>query len=311
MSQPEARPDSQPEAGVTTSENLVAAIANEVEDGDVLLEGIGTFLPTSAYMLAQATHAPNSIRLCPVGNVFVADAHRLSMAEYEFETLRRGLYRFSYWDVNASYLPRFIPGKRGKWKEFLRPAQVDRTGRTNNVVIGPYEAPKVRLPGAAGLPDGVPIEPALYMYVPRHDRNCFVAKLDFVSAPGIEEGAKPHLIVTNLAVMRFASDGVLEVETLMPGATREEVQDNTAFELRFRARLEPFRPPTPRQLEVLRRDIDPQSLRDLELYRGEERLARIESLARQEPAHDRLYATLAKLLERQRGVERMRGAARA
>lgn len=311
MSQPDPTPGSQSGTGVTTSENIVAAIANEIEDGDVLLEGIGTFLPTSAYMLAQATHAPNAIRLCPVGNVFVADAHRLSMAEYEFETLRRGLYRFTYWDVNASYLPSFIPGRRGKWKEFLRPAQVDRTGRTNNVVIGPYEAPKVRLPGAAGLPDGVPIEPALYMYVPRHDRNCFVAKLDFVSAPGIEDGAHPFLIVTNLAVMRFVADDVLEVETLMPGATREEVQDNTGFELRFRPQLIPFRPPTEQQLKVLRRDIDPQSLRDLELYAGEDRLARIETLARQEPAHDRLYVTLAKLVERGRGAEGKRGAARA
>ena len=311
MLQPEPDTGGKAEGAVTTSECMVAAIANEIEDGDVLLEGIGTFLPTSAYLMAQATHAPNAVRLCPVGNVFVAEAHGLSMADYEFETLRRGLFRFTYWDVNASYLPYFLTGKRGRWKEFLRPAQVDRTGRTNNVVIGPYEAPRVRLPGAAGLPDGVPIEPALYMYVPRHDRNCFVAKLDFVSAPGIDEGAHPLLIVTNLAVMRFAADGVLEVETLMPGATREEVQDNTGFELRFRAELVAFRPPTPRQLEVLRRDIDPHSLRDLELYVGEDRLARIESLAKQEPAHDRLYGTLTKLLERQRGAERNRGASRA
>jgi len=298
------------DAAASTAENLVAAILHEIEDGDVLLEGIGTFLPTSAYLLAQATHAPNAVRLCPVGNIFVAEAHAMSLAEYEFETLQRGLFRFTYWDVNASYLPWFIPGGRGKWKEFLRPAQVDRTGRTNNVVIGPYEAPTVRLPGAAGLPDGVPIEPALYMYVPRHDRDCFVAKLDFVSAPGIEDGAHPLLVVSNLAVMRFAADKVLEVETLMPGVTREEVQDNTAFELRFRAQLVPFRPLDAPQLRVLRHDIDPTSLRDLELHVGADRLARIEALAREEPAHDRLYATLARLAERQRGAEGGRVTAR-
>ena len=310
MLQPESRTDPQSAAPATTCENLVAAIVNEIEDGDVLLEGIGTFLPTSAYMLAQATHAPNSIRLCPVGNIFVDHGHRLSMSDYEFETLRRGLFRFTYWDVNASYLPNYMTGKKGNWREFLRPAQVDRTGRTNTVVIGPYESPKVRLPGAAGLPDGVPLEPALYMYVPRHDRKCFVEKLDFVSAPGIEDGAKPHLIVTNLAMMRFAPDGVLEVETVMPGATREEVQDNTAFALRFRETLVPFRPPTAHQLEVLRRDIDPQSLRDLEIYSGDDRLSRIESLALQEPAHDRLYATLAQIVERQRSAERERATTR-
>jgi glutaconate CoA-transferase, subunit B len=283
----------------TVAEHLVAAIAKEIEDGDVLLEGIGTFLPTSAYLLAQRTHAPHAMRLCPVGNVFVGEGHRLSLAEYEVETLRRGLYRFTYWEVNGSYLPTFLPGKKGRWKEFLRPAQVDCTGRTNNVVIGSHDSPKVRFPGAAGLPDGIPIEPALYMYVPRHDRSTFVPKLDFVSAPGIEDGAKPHMIVTNLAVMRFAADGVLEVETLLPGATNEEVADNTGFPLRFRPQLIPFRPLGTEPLRILRQEVDPQSLRDLEFHQGADRLARIEELARAEPAHARLHETLAKIAGRQ------------
>ncbi len=293
----------------TAAEQMVGAILREIEDGDVLLEGIGTFLPTSAYMLAQATHAPRAIRLCPVGNVFVAEPHRLSLADYEFETLRRGVSRFTYGDVNGAYLPSFIPGGRGKWKEFLRPAQVDRTGRTNNVVIGPYEAPKVRLPGAAGLPDGVPVEPALYMYVPRHDRNAFVSKLDFVSAPGLEEGANPHYIVTNLAIMRFAADGALEVETIMPGASYEEAQDNTAFDLRLRSQLIPFRPLSPAELAILRNNVDPQSLRDLEFYVGEHRLSRIESLAMQEGAHGTLRKALAAIVERRRAKPSQVGAA--
>ncbi|MET0919379.1 MAG: CoA-transferase [Burkholderiales bacterium] len=308
---PEVRTGGPHDGSATIAENLVAAIVQEIGDGDVLLEGIGTFLPTSAYLLAQATHAPRAIRLCPVGNAFVADAHRLSMAEYEFETLSRAIYRFTYWDVNGSYLPTFIPGKRAKWKEFLRPAQVDGTGRTNNVVIGPYDKPKVRLPGAAGLPDGVPIEPAVYMYVPRHDRNCFVSKLDFVSAPGLEEGAHPNFIVTDLALLRFAPDGVLEIETLMPGVTIQQVRDHTAFDLRVRAPLLPFRPLDARLLQVLRRDIDPESLRDLELSVGGERLARIESLARKDAAHGRLRTALAALRDRVRASERERGAASA
>ena len=293
-------PDPQSPAAPSVAEHMVAAIVAEIDDGDVLLEGIGTFLPTCAYLLAQATHAPRALRLCPVGNVFVAESHRLSLADYERETLTRGVCRFTYWDVNASYLPTFLPGKRRPWKEFLRPAQVDRTGRTNNVVIGPYEKPAVRLPGAAGLPDGVPVEQGLYMYVPRHDRNCFVPKLDFVSAPGVEEGAKPHCIVTNLAVMRFGADGVLEVETLMPGATREELQDQTGFVLRFRPRLLPLRPLDAQALRLLRSEVDPQSLRDLEFHVGTARLARIEALARAEPARERLRAALAQIVRRRR-----------
>ena len=167
-------------------------------------------------------------------------------------------------------------------------------------MIGSYDAPKVRLPGAAGLPDGVPVEPALYMYVPRHDRNTFVSKLDFVSAPGREEGAKPYLVVTNLAVMRFAPDGILEVASLMPGATSEAVRDNTAFDLRFRAELIPFRPLTTNQLKVLRSDIDPQSLRDLELQAGEDRLDRIEALAGTETAQANVHRVMTEIIQRQR-----------
>jgi acyl CoA:acetate/3-ketoacid CoA transferase beta subunit len=296
----------QPDTRLTSAEHMVAAIMREIEDGDVLLEGIGTFLPTSAYLLAQFTHAPNAVRLCPVGNIFTAEPHTLSCAAYEFETLQRGVFRFTYWDVNGSYLPTFIPGTKGKWKEFLRPAQVDATGRTNNVVIGPYDAPRVRLPGAAGLPDGAPIEPALYMYVPRHDRNTFVSRVDFASAPGLEEGGRPHFIVSNLAVMRFAPDGVLEVEALQPCVTREEVLDNTGFDLRFRSGLVPFPSLSEEELTILRREVDPQSLRDLELYSGEERLSRIEALAKEDAAHERLYRTLATALDSYRGVAQRR-----
>ncbi len=280
----------------TVAENMVAVIANEIGDGDVVLEGIGTFLPTSAYMLAQATHARGVLRLCPVGNVFVAQAHALSLADYEFETLRRGLARFTYWDVNGSYLPAYLPGQKGKWREFLRPAQVDSRGRSNNVVIGPYDKPVVRLPGAAGLPDGVPVESAVYMYVPRHDRSCFVDKVDFISAPGVDEGANLKLIITDLAVLGFGVDGAMEVKSLMPGATREQLKDRTSFDLRFPDTLEDFVGLTPHQLKVLRQDIDPHSLRDLELYSGEQRLAHIEALARNEPAQDILHAKFASLL---------------
>ena len=56
--------------------------------------------------------------------------------------------------------------------------------------------------------------------------------------------------MTNLAVMRFAPDGILEVASLMPGATSEAVRDNTAFDLRFRAEgLFSFRPLTTNQVE--------------------------------------------------------------
>jgi len=133
------------------------------------------------------------------------------------------------------------------------------------------------------------------MYVPRHDRNCFVRKVDFVSGPGNEDGAKPHTIITDLAIMRFRPGGVLEVETLMPAVTRQQVQDQTGFDLKFSEQPLPFRPLTPQQLEILRTHIDPLGLRDLEIFTGDDRLARIEQLARREPARQLLIERLTEL----------------
>lgn len=274
----------------TVAERMVVAIARRIEDGDVVLEGIGTFLPTAAYMLAQATHAPNAVRLCPVGNTFVRAPHRLSCSEYEFATLEHGLYNFDYQEVNAAYLPTFMTGRRGGWKEFLRPAQVDATGRTNNVVIGEHGRPRVRLPGAAGLPDGVPIEPRVFMYVPRHSRQVFVERLDFVSAPGTAEGAHPHLIVTDLGLLGFGEDGRMRVEALFPGVTRDAVVEATGFEMGFAAVLNEPPEPAPEELDLLRSLIDPLGLRDLEFHTGAERLAFLEGIARLEDGHARVRA---------------------
>jgi glutaconate CoA-transferase subunit B len=280
---------------VTTAERMVVAIAREIEDGDMVLEGIGTFLPTSAYMLAQATHAPNAIRLCPVGNTFVKATHPLSCFDYEFETLRLGLYHFDYQEVNTAYLPTFIPRSQGAWKEFQRPAQVDATGRTNNVVIGDHARPRVRLPGAAGLPDGVPIEPRVFMYVPRHNRQTFVERLDFTSAPGHEEGAHPFRIITDLGILGFDADGRMQVEGLFPGATRERIIEETGFPLRFRAELSDPPAPSAEELEILRTRIDPLSLRDLEFYGGLYRLNVLTDIACREPGYDRLRARIRQL----------------
>lgn len=285
-----------PSGAISPAERMVSAMAREIDDGDVLLEGIGTFLPTVAYILAQLTQAPHALRLCPVGNAFVGEPHALSLAGYEFETLRRGVHWFTYLEVSAAYLPTFFPGRRTAWKEFLRPAQVDVTGRTNNVVIGEHARPRVRLPGAAGLPDAVPVETQVFMYVPRHNRQTFVERVDFVSAPGHREGARAYLIVTDLALLGFGADGAMEVQALFPGVERRTVEANTGFSLRFCEPLPVVPDPRPEELHLLRTVVDPHGLRDLEFSSGAERLDLLERAAGRDPAHSLLRERLEHLV---------------
>jgi glutaconate CoA-transferase subunit B len=287
---------------VTPVERMVISIAREICDGDVLLEGIGTFLPTSAYLLAQATHAPNALRLCPVGNTFVRTSHRLTCSDYEFSTIELGLYNFDYHEVNAAYLPSFLPGRRGSWKEFLRPAQVDSTGRTNNVVIGDLAKPRVRLPGAAGLPDGIPLEPQVFMYVPRHNRQTFVERVDFISAPGTQEGAHPYKIVTDLGILGFDESGRMRVDALFPGVTADMIARQTEFRLTSREPLVEPPEPSSEELNILRTRVDPLGLRNAEYYSGAERLAFLEKIARQEDGFERVRNTIRDLLDRSRAT---------
>ena len=45
------------------TDQMVVTMARLIDDGDFLAEGIGTFLPTAAYMLAKLTHAPSCLSL--------------------------------------------------------------------------------------------------------------------------------------------------------------------------------------------------------------------------------------------------------
>ena len=43
------------------TDQMVVTMAHLIEDGDFLAEGIGTFLPTAAYMLAKHTQDRKSV----------------------------------------------------------------------------------------------------------------------------------------------------------------------------------------------------------------------------------------------------------
>ena len=96
----------------------------------------------------------------------------LSLLDMEPLALDAPLRRVGYAEIVCDMLPRV------GFAEFSRPAQVDRYGNTNNVVIGDYAQPKLRFPGVGGVSDFSPYEShRAFLYVPRHDRRTFVESL--------------------------------------------------------------------------------------------------------------------------------------
>jgi glutaconate CoA-transferase, subunit B len=67
-------------------------------------------------------------------------------------------------------------------------------------------------------------------------------------------------VVTDLAVFGFDDkQRRMQVISLNPGVSREQVQENTGFRLQFAADLGVTEPPTDQELKMLR-ELDPEQL---------------------------------------------------
>lgn len=260
---------------------ICAVIARSVRDDHILLEGIGTFLPTAGYELGRLLYAPKVVSLSPVGSVMRTRGVTLGLSRQEASLIAVGDGRFDYSDVALRIVPAYVPGGRRTWREFMRPGQVDRWGRTNNVVIGDYKKPKVRLPGAVGLPDGTPLEHEIQMYVPRHNQRTFVHEVDFVSTRGVKGSerlrpelppAHPGLMITDLGIFRFQEHGGLRCESLHAGVTADTVRAATSFAVDIPADVRTTEAVTDAESAGLA-SVDPLGLRTLEMLTGQARRA--------------------------------------
>jgi glutaconate CoA-transferase subunit A len=253
---------------------MVVAMAREAAGLGLVAQGIATPLVTAALLLARRCFDHELRFVYAIGNSYGDAGGSYSLLDPEAMTLGRALWRFDFLGGAGELLPRVNPA------EFFRPAQVDATGATNNVRIGPADSPKLRLPGAAGIPDVSPGSRTARLYVPRHSPRVFVERLDFVSgagagALGVHGPAPgPVRVFTDLAVLR-PYDGRLGVERLMPGVSAEQVQEATGFELAAGPAPEPVEAPAREVLEVLREEVDPLGLRELDFLPARDRLARL------------------------------------
>ena len=64
---------------------------------------------------------------------------------------------------------------------FLGAAQLDRFANINTTVVGAYDKPKVRLPGAGGAPE-ISSSAKEVLIVVKQSKRTFVEKLDFVTS---------------------------------------------------------------------------------------------------------------------------------
>ncbi len=229
-------------ATVATPEEVMTIMAaRELSDGQVVLVGVGP--PNAAANLARRLHAPGCVLVYESGAIGARPVRLpLSIGDDDLAATAEELVSvpemFSYW-IGAG---RIDVG-------FLGAAQIDRHGNINTTVIGPYDRPKVRLPGAGGAPEIAAAAKRVIVML-GHSPRAFVERLDFVTSLG--RGGDAFTVITDLGVLRPGSDGELELTALHPGVEVEEVRAATGWPLRVHDELAVTRPPTERELDELR-----------------------------------------------------------
>ena len=254
---------------VTPEDLLCVCISRQVEDGEILAQGLATPLVVAGYLLAWHTHAPNVYFASAIGQSICKEGAPLGLETVEVLWLDKAISTFGFVNAATELLPRFKP------KEFFRPGQVDSSGNFNNIAIGKnYQRPRLRLPGSGGIPDVTPILEDIFLYVPRHSRVTFVKKLDFMSGlgnhPDREFGNGTKYLVSNLGQFDF-QNGRMRLTHIHPGVELGRIEAKTGFELKIIEDLETTKPPSAEEMHLLNEVIDPLGIRKLESLSGAKR----------------------------------------
>lgn len=239
----------------STQEMMAVAAARALKNNDVCFVGIGA--PSLACNLARLTHAPDLTLIYESGTIGAKpDVLPLSIGDPELcETALTTVSvpeMFQYWLQGGRISIGFLGG-----------AQIDRFGNINSSVIGSYERPKVRLPGGGGAPEIASLCGQTYV-VMGQGRRSFLEKVDFITSFGFGSGGDnrqrlgirtlgPTLVVTDLCLLRpDPQTKELVVTSIHQGVTREDIAQNTAWQVRFAQAVEQTPPPTETELAVLR-----------------------------------------------------------
>ena len=242
-------------------ELMICCAARLLEDGSTV--AVGTGVPCATAMLAQRTCSPNLVIFFEAGGV-APQLPTMPISVGDSRTFYRGLMATSMADVMETCQRGIVD------YTFLGGAQIDAFGNLNSTMIGAdYSRPKVRLPGSGGANDLASLCWKI-MVVTNHDRRRFVEKLDFVTTPGylsgpgareaagLPPGTGPFRVITDLAVMGYHEHTKrMQVLSLHPGITLEQVRLATGFDLGIHEPIQTTAPPTDGELHILRTEVDP------------------------------------------------------
>ena len=236
-------------------EMMSVTAARALRDINACFVGIG--LPSTGANLARRTHAPDLVLVYEAGAIGAKPPRLpLSIGDGMLGETADAVVGvpeiFNYW---------VQPGRIDVG--FLGAAQIDRYANINTTVIGGYDDPKVRLPGAGGAPE-IAASCGEVIVIVRQSPRAFVERVDFItsvghgSGPGDRErlglrGKGPTKVITDLGILEPDDETKELVLThVHPGISPEQAQEATGWDLKVADELVTTEPPTDEELSKLR-----------------------------------------------------------
>jgi glutaconate CoA-transferase, subunit B len=218
---------------------------------------IGVGRPSTAAILARMVHNPSLVLIYESGTIGAKPFHiPLSIGDGELGETADAVVpvpeMFNYW-IGAGRVE----------LAFLGAAQVDRYANLNSTVIGDYDSPRTRLPGAGGAPE-IAASCGEVVVIAPHSRRTLVERLDFVTTvghgdgPGARErlglrGKGPTAVITDLGVLEPDRRSCeLTLTQLHEGVSVEQAREATGWELAVAAQPRVTEAPSERELDALR-----------------------------------------------------------
>lgn len=237
------------------AEMMIVAAARALKNSDVTFVGIGA--PSAASNLARLSHAPD-ITLIYESGTLATKPTVLPLSIGDGELCDTALTTvsvpemFRYWLQGGRITVGFLGG-----------AQIDKYANLNTTVVGPYDKPKVRLPGGGGAPEIATSCGEIFIIMPQSRRG-FMEKIDFMTSLGHGEGGDhrerlgvktkgPTKLITDLCIMEpDPKTKEMTVVSIHPGVTREQIQENTGWTVKFADKVAETPAPTEKELKILR-----------------------------------------------------------
>ncbi|MHA1581086.1 MAG: CoA-transferase subunit beta [Candidatus Baldrarchaeia archaeon] len=250
------------EVKYSTIELMACVAARILEDRKSVF--VGTGLPMIVAMLAQRTHAPNLLIIFEAGGIG---------PQIPVLPISVGDSRTFYRAVAASSMHDVMMLAQAGWIDygFLGAAQIDMYGNINTTVIGPWEKPKVRLPGSGGANDVGSLCNRTIILM-RQDTRRFVERVNYITTPGyltgpgarekagLPEGSGPYRVITQLGVYGFDEETKrMKLLSVHPGVTIDDIKVNSQFEILIPEEISTTKPPTKEELKILH-EIDPTGI---------------------------------------------------